>query len=208
MYFSVLRLQDASKKLDQTLSDHQKYSKAYNEASTWLSERAIRLSEIGVPAADREEVQSQMDALQEFMVHQEQGQSLLHAAHTYGEKAMAGTASQGRDVIRQELAALQAQWDDFRSATSDTRSDLESQLLRWADFDDSSSTVGKWLEDMQAKVKDAGPKMDLSEKKVKLQKVKVRQSLNILHRIICISNYMYVPNETKIKCLQMYFDVA
>ena len=41
----------------------------------------------------------------------EEGQILLHAAITWGEKTQASTSVEGREVIREELQKLQADWD-------------------------------------------------------------------------------------------------
>ena len=43
----------------------------------------------------------------------EEGQTLVHAATTWGDKTLASTSSAGRDAIQRELAALQAEWDKF-----------------------------------------------------------------------------------------------
>ena len=45
------------------------------------------------------------------MVVKEEGQIYLHAAITWGEKSMGNTSVEGREVIREELQLLQADWD-------------------------------------------------------------------------------------------------
>ena len=104
----------------------------------------------------------------------EEGQTLLHAATTWGDKTLSSTSASGRDAIQRELATLQADWDAFVGAISDTRVTLESRLLQWSQFDDSFETIDRWLKDMERRLTDSEPKADLSEKKAQLQKVKVR----------------------------------
>ena len=103
----------------------------------------------------------------------EEGQTLVHAATTWGDKTLSFTSSAGRDAIQRELAALQAEWDAFVAAISDTRMALESRLLQWSQFDDSFDMIDRWLKDMERRITDADPKADLSEKKAQLQKLKV-----------------------------------
>ncbi len=67
---------------------------------------------------------------QELAVTKEEGQSLIHAAHTWGEKAQSGSNADGREVIKTELASLQRDWDKYITSISDTKSSLEVSLLQ------------------------------------------------------------------------------
>ena len=49
----------------------------------------------------------------------EEGQALIHRANMSGEKTMTNTAAEGREVIRQELHQLQADWEQMLSHVSD-----------------------------------------------------------------------------------------
>ena len=104
----------------------------------------------------------------------EEGQSLVHAAHTWGDKTLASSSPPGREAIRHDLGKLQADWDVFISSVSDTHSTLESCLLRWADYSDTNEQILKWIRDTERRLGDTGEtKTDLSEKKALLQKTKV-----------------------------------
>lgn len=104
----------------------------------------------------------------------EEGQTLVHAATTWGDKAVSSTSGTGRDVIQRELSSLQNDWDALVAAISDTRMTLESRLLQWSQFDDSYDTIERWLRDTERRLADSEPRhADLSEKKAQLQKVKV-----------------------------------
>ena len=124
---------------------------------------------------------------QEFVVLKEEGQSSMHAAYMWGEKTMNTSSAEGRDLIAEELRALQHDWDHFISTISNTRSALEMCLLRWSDFDDSSEQILRWLKDMERRLRDNEPKTDLSEKKSKLQRIKVNHDnvdTNRLHLVV------------------------
>ena len=119
----------------------------------------------------------------------EEGQSLIHAANTWGDKTMSSTSLEGRDIIQSELSTIQRDWDAFLSAISDTRMALESCLLQWSDFDDSSEQIQRWLKDMERRLKDSEPKADLSEKKAQHQRFKV--STIILLWTVLLLAYLY-----------------
>lgn len=114
------------------------------------------------------------------MVIKEEGQLLIHTANTWGEKTMTNTSIEGREVIRQELHRLQHDWDGVISEVTDTKVALQSCLLQWTDFSDSSGQIQKWLKDMEKRVRDNEDKADLNEKKSELQRIKVSGKLNNL----------------------------
>ena len=103
----------------------------------------------------------------------EEGQSLIHIANMWGEKTMADTSAEGRDLIQHQLHDLQHDWDTFVSSVSDARAALESCLVRWSSFDDSQEQIQRWLKETERRLKEAQPKSDLSEKRALLQKMKV-----------------------------------
>lgn len=90
---------------------------------------------------------------------------------------MTNSSPEGRDIIQAEINCLLRDWDAFLSAISDTRAALESCLLQWSDFDDSTEQIQRWLKDMERRLKDTESKADLGEKKAQLQRIKVRFDL-------------------------------
>jgi hypothetical protein len=112
--------------------------------------------------------------LQEFTVLKEEGQSLIHAVNTWGEKTMGGSSAKGREAIYRELQLLQTDWEAFLASITETRASLEACLLQWSDFADTTETLNRWLKDTDRRLKDSEPKADLGEKKAQLQRIKVR----------------------------------
>ena len=96
---------DTCKRLEQQVDDHSQYRDAHDKAATWLADMRQRLAAYTDTAstADRDEVQGQLERLHEFMALKEQGQTLLHAANTWGEKTLVTTSGEGRAVIQREL---------------------------------------------------------------------------------------------------------
>ncbi|RUS81756.1 hypothetical protein EGW08_010510, partial [Elysia chlorotica] len=176
-YSALITLsKDLLKRYEQTVQDHQHYGEAYGRSRAWLLDINQRLSICSDTSGDRFTIQSQLEKLQrfvrEFVVIKEEGQILLHAAITWGEKTQASTSVEGREVIREELQKLQADWDLMLSQVTDTKVMLESCLLQWSDYSASHDQVLRWLKDMEKRLRDTQPKADLSEKKAELQRVK------------------------------------
>lgn len=111
--------------------------------------------------------------LQELSVQKEEDQSLLYAANTWAERVNSESSPEGQQQVKKQMQQLQHDWDAYLAAISDTRQALESSRLKWSDFSDSAATVRNWLRDTENRLKDSDLKADLSDKKAKLQKIKV-----------------------------------
>lgn len=61
---------------------------------------------------------------------------------------------------------------------NDTKTDLESCLQQWSEYSTSNEQVLRWFKDIEKRLQDIQPKVDLGEKKAELQQIKVR-SINI-----------------------------
>ena len=98
-------MQGLVKKLEQHADDHSQYKDAHARAAAWLVDIRQRLATFTDTSstADRDEVQGQLQRLHEVTVLKEQGQTLLYAASTWGEKTLVTTSGEGRSVIQREL---------------------------------------------------------------------------------------------------------
>ncbi|CAL1544282.1 unnamed protein product [Lymnaea stagnalis] len=172
-YTALITLsKDLLKRYEQTVQDHHHYDEAYTRSRDWLEETYERLAVCADTSGDRYTIQSQLEKLQEFVVLKEEGQIFLHTAVTWGEKSMANTSVEGREIIRNELDQLQADWDLLISKVTDTKVLLESCLVQWSDYNVTHEQVLRWLKDMEKRLRDITPKADLGEKKAELQRVK------------------------------------
>ncbi|KAK0046935.1 nesprin-1, partial [Biomphalaria pfeifferi] len=172
-YLALITLsKDLLKRYEQTVQNHKYYSDAYARSRLWLDETQKKLAVCADTSGDRYTIQTQLEKLQEFLVIKEEGQIHLHTAVTWGEKSMATTSVEGREIIRNDLNKLQTDWDNLVSQVSDTKVLLESCLLQWSDYNVSNDQVLRWLKDMERRLRDATPKADLGEKKAELQRIK------------------------------------
>lgn len=92
-----------------------------------------------------------------------------------GEKLYPSTATEGRDIIRQELRTLRDQWEQVCDLLSDTQHKLDSCLLQWSSYDENFEQFQKWLLDTEIQLKeDTDLKSTLPDKKAQLQNHRVR----------------------------------
>ena len=172
------------KRYEQHVQDHQQYAETFTEAVTWLQGTRDKLSVCADTSGDRYTIQTQLEKLQEFVVMKEEGQLLIHTAQSWGEKTMNNTSVDGREMIRQELQQLQQEWDTLIGEVTDTKVMLESCLLQWTDFNDSYEQIQKRLREMEKRLRGTDPKVDLSEKKAELQRIKVGKN-------VCFRNFAH-----------------
>ena len=86
---------------------------------------------------------------------------------------MLSSTQEARDVIKEELETLQNKLDKLLSSIIETQSSLQTCLLEWTDFDDNSLQIQKWIKDCEKQLSDTALRVDSSEKKMYLHKIKV-----------------------------------
>ena len=98
---------------------------------------------------------------------------LTHTTES-GEKLYPNTAAEGREVVRQQLRTLRADWDKLFDDVSTSQRKLESGLSQWSAFDDSFAQVEKWSAGVEGQLKGGLVlKSTLEEKKAQLLAYKV-----------------------------------
>lgn len=112
--------------------------------------------------------------LQELVAEKDQGATKIHYTVECGEKLYPSTASEGRDIIRQELRALREQWEQGCDVLSETQRKLDTTLLQWSSYDENFEQFQKWLLDTEIKLReDTDLKATLPDKKAQLQNHRV-----------------------------------
>lgn len=88
------------------------------------------------------------------------------------------TASEGRDIIRQELRGLREQWEQACDVLGETQRKLDTTLLQWSSYDENFEQFQKWLLDTEIKLReDTDLKATLPDKKAQLQNHRVNSIL-------------------------------
>ena len=99
---------------------------------------------------------------------------LLNQAVEAGENVCSVLTGDGRDVIRQQIDALQLEWDTLFTKITASQRQLDVSLVEWTSYADCVSQVEAWLTKMRTMVSEELPLVGtLDEKKTQLQAFKV-----------------------------------
>jgi nesprin-1 len=98
----------------------------------------------------------------------------LAAAIESGEKLYPNTATDGREIVRQQLRALKQDWDGLYDEVMSTQRHLEINLVQWTSFEESCDQVETWLGNLEGQLQATVPvHATLEEKKAQLQSYRV-----------------------------------
>ena len=102
------------------------------------------------------------------------GQHKFTATVEAGEHLYPSTSTEGREIVRQQLCSLRDLWESYTDSLDDSQRKLESALVMWSTYNDSSKKLVMWVKDMEGQLTgDLELKNNLDEKKAVLQKCKV-----------------------------------
>lgn len=170
-------------KWEDYVSEHQAYQTNFNSCSKWLNDLNLRLNQCSDTSGDKHIIEDRQARIQELLVEKEQGAAQVHQTIELGEKLYPNTATEGREIVRQELRSLREKWETFSNQLSDTQRHLEVCLLQWSSYDESFEQFQAWLNEAAAKMqKGSELKGTLQEKKVQLQSHKVHHQDILSHQ--------------------------
>ena len=112
--------------------------------------------------------------LQEMQKEKHKGQHKFTTTVEAGEHLYPSTSTEGREIIRQQLCSLRDLWENYTDGLDDAQRKLESALVMWSTYNDSSKKLINWVKDMEGQLSgDLELLNNLDEKKGVLQKCKV-----------------------------------
>ena len=112
--------------------------------------------------------------IKELLQAKDAGFSKLTSAIENGEKLYPNTATEGREVIRQQLRRLKPDWDGLYDEVMATQRHLEVNLVQWTSFEESYEQVESWLVNLEGQLRTEIPlHATLEEKKAQLQTYRV-----------------------------------
>ena len=100
---SIYLLQDVIGRWQEFVEDHGIYQNNYGQCVEWVATLHKRLQVCGDLAGDKQDVEDRLIKLQELTAERDEGTSMIHQTVESGERLYPNTASEGRDIIRQEL---------------------------------------------------------------------------------------------------------
>ncbi|XP_049267233.1 muscle-specific protein 300 kDa, partial [Rhipicephalus sanguineus] len=158
-------------------NQHEQYRTAVTAAREWMDTMAASLAECSVPTTGKSDVEAQLAKVQGMVRKQDEGNALVHAALTAGEKTLRGTHTSGKAPLNQEMQELQKQWDRLVLKLSDAKVSLETALLQWTDYSSSEQRLLQWiadhdnqLEEVKKKRQSTSVKESVTQRKARLRR--------------------------------------
>lgn len=92
------------------VDDHKKYKQKLEETAAWLEplEQHLAILEGGDLANN---IEATTNRLQVLLAEKEQGEHKVNSLSILGERLLADTATQGRELVRNEIRDIRERWD-------------------------------------------------------------------------------------------------
>lgn len=161
---------DLYDKQKNTIDHYQALIDAGNDFATWLRNAKERLSKCSEPTGDKQALAEKTHQLKILQSEVPEGQKKLETALAQGEIACRNAEPEDREIIEEEVALLQEEFDAYVEALKKAKDYLEVGIVKWSDYQDQYTEALEWLTKTEALVQSYNKLQDsLGHKKVVLE---------------------------------------
>lgn len=161
---------DLYEKQKATIDQYQALIDAGNEFAQWLRNAKERLSKCAEPTGDKEALASKIHQLKILESEIPDGKKKLEKALEQGEIACRNAEPEDREVIEEEVALLQEEYDAYVEALKNAKGYLDVGIVKWTEYQDQYSEALEWLTKTEALVQSYNKLQDsLHQKKIVLE---------------------------------------
>lgn len=140
-------------KQKQVMDVHQSFIDAGNEFMHWLRAAKETVNKLSEPTGDRESLSSKVTHVNtKLMSEKAEGQLKLEKALEKGEVACNASDEEDREIVEEEVAFLQEEFDNYCEALTKLKDSLESGLVKWTEYEDQHQEAVEWLDQTTATV--------------------------------------------------------
>nr|CAD7429520.1 unnamed protein product [Timema monikensis] len=165
---------DLYAKQKETVEQHQAFIDAGNDFVQWIRAAKEKLSKCSEPTGDKESLSSKVSQLKVLESEQEEGQKKLEKALEQGDAACQVADPEDKEVIEEEVALLQEEYDTYVESLSRTKTLLEVGIVKWTEYEDQYQEASDWLTQTEQVVQSFNKLQDgLEEKKNVLEQFQV-----------------------------------
>ena len=133
---------------------HQSFIDAGNEFMHWLRVAKEAVNKLSEPTGDRESLGSKVAHVSTKLVaERSEGQHKLDTALEKADAACKASDEEDREIVEEEVAFLQEEFDNYCEALSKLKASLESGLVKWTEYEDQYQDATEWLAATEATVK-------------------------------------------------------
>lgn len=132
-------------KQKETVEQHQAFIDADYDFVQWIRIAKERLSKCSEPTGDKEGLGSKLSQLKALLNELPEGQKKLEAALEQGEAACQYADEEDKEIIEEEVAILQDDYDSYVESLNKTKRLLEVGIVRWTEYEDQFQEALDWL---------------------------------------------------------------
>lgn len=161
-------------KQKETVEQHQAFVDAGNDFVQWLRLAKERLSKCSEPTGDKESLGSKLSQLKALLNELPEGQKKLEDALEQGDAACRCADEEDKEIIEEEVALLQEEFDNYVESLNNTKSLLEVGIVKWTEYEDHYQDALDWLAQTETLVQSYNKLQDgLEEKRQVLEQFQV-----------------------------------
>ncbi|GLH12193.1 Dystrophin, isoform B, partial [Gryllus bimaculatus] len=152
-------------KQKETVEQHQAFIDAGNDFMQWIRASKEKLSKCSEPTGDKESLSSKVTQLKVLQSAQDEGQQKLEKALEQGNVACQVADEEDKEVIEEEVALLQEEFDTYIESLNRTKSLLEVGIVKWTEYEDHYQEASDWLTQTEQLVQTFNKLQDSLEEK-------------------------------------------
>ncbi|XP_012271233.1 nesprin-1 isoform X8 [Orussus abietinus] len=166
--------QELYAKQKETVEQHQAFIDSGNEFVQWIRAAKERLGKCSEPTGDKESLASKITQLKVLQSELPEGQKKLEKALERGNAACGIADDEDKEIIEEEVALLQEEYDNYVESLNNTKGLLEVGIVKWTEYEDQFSEAAEWLTQTENLVQTFNKLQDsLEEKKNVLEQFQV-----------------------------------
>ena len=140
-------------KQKQVMDVHQSFIDAGHEFMHWLRAAKEKVNKLSEPTGDRESLSSKVAQVNKLLnSDKDQGQKVLEKALEKADAACKASDEEDREVVEEEVAFLQEEFDNYCEALGKLKGSLESGLVKWTEYEDQYQDAIEWLAQTESTV--------------------------------------------------------
>ncbi|KAL7297367.1 hypothetical protein TKK_0009753 [Trichogramma kaykai] len=157
--------QELYAKQKETVELHQAFIDSGNEFIQWIRVAKERLGKCSEPTGDKDSLASKISLLKVLENDLPEGQKKLQKALEHGNAACQIADNEEKEIIEEEVALLQEEYDNYVDSLSNTKNLLEIGIVKWTEYEDQFSEAAEWLSQTEKLVQSFNKLQDSLEEK-------------------------------------------
>ncbi len=126
--------QELYDKEKEMVDKHEMFMEAGHDFMNWLKQAKERLAKCSEPTGDKESLQAKLTQLRVLQSEQADGEKKLEEALRTAADACTIALSDDKDIVEEEVAFLQDEYDQFNEEMAKVKGILENGVSRWTDY--------------------------------------------------------------------------